>query len=424
MENVNPFESALKQLKDAASYLDVDSGTLEVLASPKRVIQASIPVRMDDGALKTFQGYRVHHNDSRGPTKGGLRFHEDTDLDEVRALAFWMTFKCAVVGIPYGGAKGGVTVDPKKLSLTELERLARGFVRVFRGELGPTKDIPAPDVNTNAQIMGWMADEYSRVVGEYTPGVITGKPIAVGGSLGREEATGRGGLITLQEIAKKHGLRPQETTVAIQGFGNVGYHFARLAHDAGYKIVAIADSRGAIYDMRRQGMDPENVMRTKQSRGSIEGVYCAGSVCDGENYQKITSQELLELDVDIVVPAALENVITEGNAADIRARFVLELANGPVHFLADIILKENEIVVVPDILANAGGVVVSYLEWLQNRQSEYWPEDRVNERLEEYIISAWHSVSEASEEYRTDYRSAAYIVALKRLVATIEARRE
>lgn len=418
------FESAVAQLHHAAKYFSVDPGVLEVLAHPKRVIQASIPVRMDNGRLRTFQGYRVHHNDSRGPTKGGLRFHPDTNLDEVQALAFWMTFKCAVADIPYGGAKGGITVDPKTLSLTELERLSRGFVRVFRDEIGPRKDIPAPDVNTNPQIMGWMADEYSQVVGEYTPAVITGKPIAVGGSLGREEATGRGGAMILKEMAKRFGLQPADTTIAVQGFGNVGYYFAQFAHALGYKVVAISDSRGAIYDKRRVGMDPENVLQAKQSKGSIEGVYCAGSVCDGENYEKISNEELLKLDVDILVPAALENVITEANVADVRATYILELANGPIDRAANRALMDRKIPVIPDILANAGGVIVSYLEWLQNLQSEYWPEDRVNKRLEEYMMAAWHNVCAASEEHGCDFRTAAYVVALKRLVASIEARRE
>lgn len=420
----NPFEGSLKQLHKAASYLKIDPGILEVLASPKRVIQASIPVRMDDGRLKTFQGFRVHYNDSRGPTKGGLRFHPETNLDEVKALAFWMTFKCATVNIPYGGAKGGITVDPKELSLTELERLSRGFIRIFRDAIGPDKDIPAPDVNTNPQIMGWMADEYSHVTGRYNPGVVTGKPIEVGGSQGREQATGRGGVQVLLELCKKLGKTPSELTVAIQGFGNVGYYVAKFAHEAGFKIIAISDSRGAIHDKRHQGMDPEHVMATKQARGSIEGVYCVGSVCDSENYEKISNEALLELECDVLIPAALENVITEENANRIKAKVVFEMANGPVTPEADEILLKKQITILPDILANAGGVTVSYFEWLQNLQSAYWSEERVNQRLSEYMQRAWNDVSQTSEEYKVDYRTAAYILALKRLVATIQARRE
>jgi glutamate dehydrogenase (NADP+) len=365
--------------------------------------------------VKVFTGYRVQHSNLRGPYKGGLRYHPKVDVHEVKALALWMTMKCAVVGIPMGGGKGGIKVDPKRLSAAELERLTRGFTRAMRDVFGPERDVPAPDVNTNPVIMGWIADEYGKLVGTPAPAVVTGKSLDQGGSPGREAATGQGAFYVLEELARQRGLTPPQTTVVVQGFGNVGYHIARLMHAAGYRIIGLSDSRGGIVDLRQRGMDPAHVMATKQARGTIGGMYCVGSVCDGENYRAISNQELLELPCDVLVPAALESQITAENAGRIKAKLVLELANGPTTPEADEALARRQVVVAPDILVNAGGVTVSYFEWLQNRSGERWTEAEVLERLEPTMRAAFRDVWQRAERYRTSLRTAAFVLALERL---------
>lgn len=416
------FKNALKQLENIAQFTEVNPNAFEVLKNPLRIFDVAIPVRMDNGAIRIFRGYRVQYNDARGPFKGGIRFHEEVELDEVKALAFWMTFKTAVLDLPYGGAKGGITVDPKRLSLRELERLTRGYVRAIKEYIGPTRDIPAPDVNTNPTIMGWMEDEYSTLEGVNTPGSVTGKPLELGGSQGREAATGHGGLVVLNALMKKLGKKPQQTTVVVQGFGNVGYHFARLAHKAGYKIIGIADSQGGIYDKREKGMDPDHVMETKLARGTIDGVYCAGTVCDYENYSAVDARKILEKPCDVLVPAAIENQIAKDNVGRIKANIILELANGPTTPEADEVFAKKEKVVVPDILANAGGVTVSYFEWVQNRENFYWSEKEVMERLNTMMEKSFSDVWAIHKEKKVGLRTAAYILGAKRIVGNLQAR--
>ncbi len=412
---MNPFENAQAQLHKAAAVMKLAPDILELLSHPDRVIEVAVPVKMDDGSLKVFDGYRVQYNKARGPYKGGLRFHSQTDINEVKALAFWMSIKCAVVDLPFGGAKGGITVDPKKLSAGELERLTRSFTRAIAPFIGPQIDVPAPDVNTNPKIMDWLVDEYGRLQGKVVPAVVTGKSIEQGGSLGRTAATGQGGFYILREVAKKLKLKPSETTVAIQGFGNVGYHMAKLVYQAGYKLIAISDSHGAMFDKRGLGMDPDNIMKTKQERGLVGGCYCVGSVCDCENYTEISNEALLELKVDVLIPAALESVITEKNAGKVKAKVILELANGPTTPEADVILQKKGVMVVPDVLANAGGVTVSYFEWLQNIQNYNWTEQMVLEKLEPIMVKSFNTVYAAGEKYGVDLRMAAYTVALDRI---------
>ncbi len=422
MPKANPYRNALAQLRRAAELGGLSPHALAILRQPQRIFQVAIPVTLDDGTTKIFEGYRVQYNDARGPFKGGIRFHPQTNLDEVKALAFWMAVKCAVVNIPFGGAKGGVTVDPKRLSARELEALSRGWVRAMQKYLGPQVDIPAPDVYTTPKIMAWMVDEYSRLTGSWQPGAFTGKPLAVGGSAGREYSTGQGGLEVLTAYLRKWKRTPAKTTVAIQGFGNVGFHTAQLLHRAGYKVVALSDSRGGILDLRRRGMDPAHVMATKRERGMISGVYCVGTVCDETNYRAVTNAQLLTLDVDVLVPAALENAITGENAGRVRAKVVLEMANGAVTPEADAKLRRKGAVVLPDILANAGGVVGSYFEWVQNLTNSYWPEAKVLERLHQVMTTAFDEVWASSRDLKTDLRTAGWIVATRRIAQAIEAR--
>lgn len=412
------FEMSLERLDRAAKYCEVDEETLERLRHARSVMQVSIPIRMDDGTLRVFEGYRVQHNDILGPTKGGLRFHPSTDLDEVKALAFWMTFKCAAVGIPFGGGKGGVTVDPKALSRLELERLSRGFVGRMAGFIGPDTDIPAPDVYTNATIMGWMVDEYSKLNRGKAPCAFTGKPVSVGGSLGREDATGRGAYFCIKELERLKAWVPAEKTIAIQGFGNAGQHVARLLHHDGYRVVAVSDSRGGIY--QPGGVNVPKVIEEKNRQRTLSGLYCEGSVCqceecDCEGTEMITNQALLELDVDILIPAAMENQITEDNAMRIKAPYIVEVANGPVNAAADDILGQHGVTVVPDILANAGGVTVSYFEWVQNRIGDRWRETKVHSRLREVMGDAFRAIHGKMEALGVDFRTAAYVHALERL---------
>ncbi len=415
----NIFDDAIKRLDRAFEFAAIDREAVERLKHPKAILQVAVPVRMDDGSLQIFEGYRVRHDDSRGPGKGGIRFHPDVNLHEVKALAFWMTCKCAVVGIPYGGAKGGVVVNPKDLSRLELERLSRGFIRQIGEFIGPEIDIPAPDVYTNAMIMGWMMDEYSKMQGQRTPAVITGKPIPLGGSLGREDATGRGAYYCIKELERRKGWDPGQIRVAVQGFGNAGQHVARLLHEDGYRIVAVSDSKGGI--LKEDGFDVPSLIRFKNESRQLKAVYCDGSVCEMVDAATISNDELLTLDVDVLIPAALENVITRENAGRVKAPVIVEVANGPTTNDGDAVLNEAEKLVVPDILANAGGVTVSYFEWVQNKQGYYWTEPQVHERLKEIMSREFDAVYQFADTHGIDMRTAAYAHALTRIGQAIEA---
>ena len=413
------FEDALSHLDAAFKYAEIDPEAVGRLKHPKAALEVSVPVRMDDGSLNIFTGYRVQHDNTRGPTKGGIRFHPNVNLDEVKALAFWMTFKCAIVGIPYGGAKGGICVDPKRLSRLELERLSRSYIVQVADFIGPEKDIPAPDVYTNAMIMGWMMDEYSKIMRRYTPSVITGKPIELGGSLGREDATGRGAYYCIKELEKKNGWQPKDITIAVQGFGNGGQHVANLLFNDGYRIVAVSDSKGAIYSDK--GFNIPSLIHAKRELHEVKAVYCEESVCEAVPAKTITNEELLELDVDILIPAALENVITHANASNIQAKIIVEVANGPVASNADLILRKKNILVIPDILANAGGVTVSYFEWVQNRNGYYWTTDEIHHKLQHIMSREFNLIYHTMEKNNIDMRTAAYAHALDRLGKAVAA---
>ena len=417
---MNIFEEARKRLSKALQFIEVSDDVIEKLTYPKSTLDVSIPVRMDDGSLKVFNGFRVIYDDTRGPGKGGVRYHPKASLDEVRALAFWMTFKCAALGLPFGGAKGAIIVDPKTLSKFELERLSRGYIDAIADSIGPDKDILAPDMYTNAMIMGWMADQYNIIRRVQSPCVITGKPLELGGSAGREEATGRGAYYVIKEIMKREGKRPEDTTVAVQGFGNAGYYVAKLLYDDGYKIVALSDSKGGIFSA--DGLVPDDVKKFKEETRKLEAVYCEGSVCHIEKHENISNDELLSLDVDILIPAAMENQIVGANVSKVRARTIVEVANGPVTAEADDILSTMGIHVIPDILANSGGATVSYFEWVQNRAGFYWTEKRVNATLEDMITKEYRKISEISELKKIDLRTATYIHALSRIAGAIEAK--
>jgi len=405
------FDNALDQLKEASDGVPELEVVARSLQRPKRVVEVTFPVRLDDGSVRRLTGYRVQYDDSRGPFKGGIRFHPATDLDEVKALAFWMAIKCAVVDVPFGGGKGGVCVEPRDLSAGELERLSRSFIRGIAPVIGQDVDVPAPDVNTDARIMGWFLDEYERVTGRHEPGVVTGKPLVLGGSRGRTAATGQGGLFALAAHLKREGRPLDGVTAAVQGFGNVGHHFARLARQQGCRIIAVSDSRGAVFD--RQGLDPDRLSEHKRRTGSVAGV--GGS-------EAISEAELLGAEVDILVPAALENQITPDNVADIRAETVLELANGPTMPEAEKVLIADGRTVIPDVLANSGGVAVSYFEWVQNRQGHYWTEDEVNGRLQELMEAAYAATRDLADEAGLTLRQAAFVLALRRIGQAQEAR--
>ncbi len=410
MTKVNPFKSAMQQLKNAAAVLELDKNTLELLQKPTRVISVSIPITMDNGSTRVFEGYRVQYNDSRGPYKGGLRFHPQVNMDEVKALAFWMCIKNAVVDVPYGGGKGGIAVDPKKLSKGELERLSRKFIDLIYKDIGPHIDVPAPDVNTTPQIMGWMVDEYSKLVGKFTPAVITGKPLSMGGSEGREEATGFGGVEILKQAASALKLK-KGSTVAIQGIGNVGSFFGELAAASGFKVVAVSDSKGGIYNPT--GLDMNKVMEHKKALGSLHNFPGATMV---------TNEKLLELPVDILVPAALENQLHKANAKKVKAKLIIEMANGPTTPEADIIFHKRGIWVIPDVLSNSGGVSTSYLEWVQNLSGYSWPKDEVLKKLTAYMVEAWKNVMMVRTQYQTDFRNAAFILAINRIAEAMHSR--
>ncbi|PJA46356.1 glutamate dehydrogenase [Candidatus Uhrbacteria bacterium CG_4_9_14_3_um_filter_50_9] len=399
----NPFENALSQLKRATALTSFDEKFLKRIGHPNRQIRVSIPVEMDDGRLNMFEGYRVQFNNARGPYKGGIRFHQDTDIEEVKALAFWMALKCAVVNIPMGGGKGGVTVNPKELSKGELERLSRGWMRAMADVVGPQKDVPAPDVNTTPQIMQWMSDEFGKITGDTSGAVITGKPLEAGGSEGRGTATAQGGFYVFEALRKRLGL-PETCTVAIQGFGNAGQFAAKLWHEAGHKVVAVSDSQSAIRNSA--GIDILALIEHKRS---------TRSVADFAGAETFTSDDVLYEPCDLLIPAALENQIHEGNADRIQAKAILELANGPITPEADDILHAKGTPVVPDILANAGGVTVSTFEWEQNLKGEHWGEEAVFERLKQIMEREAVLIADRAKELNTDLRRAAFVVALERI---------
>jgi glutamate dehydrogenase/leucine dehydrogenase len=409
----NPYEAVLRLLDIASQRLKLDPGLHEMLKRPMRTIMVNIPVIMDDGGLQVFTGYRVQYNDILGPTKGGIRYHPDLTLDEVIALSAWMTFKTAVTGLPLGGGKGGIRCNPKEMSKGELERLTRGYTRAMARNIGPNYDVPAPDVYTDAQTMAWIMDEYSDIVGYNAFGVVTGKPVHVGGSLGRNEATSRGVMYTIIEAAKHLGLELKGATAVIQGYGNVGFHSARLLKEIGCKIVAVSDSKGAIYNAK--GLDPIEALEHKNQTGSVAGY--KGST-------NITNEELLELECDILVPSALENQITVVNAGKIKAKIVAEGANGPTTPEADEILYKNGVFVIPDILANSGGVIVSYFEQVQNQMNFYWTEEEVRSRLKNTIETAFKSVLDVSLAYKVNMRVAAYMNAVRRVADAMFTRKK
>ncbi|MFP5268945.1 Glu/Leu/Phe/Val family dehydrogenase [Coleofasciculus sp.] len=408
------------RLQAAMKHVLISEDAIARLKHPKMSLSVSIPVRMDDGSLQMVQGYRVRYDDTRGPGKGGVRYHPNVSLDEVQSLAFWMTFKCAVLNLPFGGAKGGVTVNPKALSKLELERLSRGYIDAIADFIGPDVDILAPDVYTNAMIMGWMMDQYSIIRRQISPGVVTGKPITMGGSVGRDGATAAGAYFVIESIAPKLDLTPQYTTIAIQGFGKAGAVLAELLAKAGYKVVAISDSQGGIY--AKKGLDIPSIRQYKTSSQSLQAVYCQDTVCNIVEHEQLTNAELLALDVDILIPAALENQITLDNVNDIRARYIFEVANGPITSEADKVLDSKGILVFPDILVNAGGVTVSYFEWVQNRSGLYWTLAKVNEHLKQKIVEESQQIWSISKELAVSLRTAAYVHALNRLGEALNAK--
>jgi glutamate dehydrogenase (NAD(P)+) len=411
-EKMNPFEVAQRQLDMAAAILKLDPGVHALLREPMRELHVTLPVRMDDGTIKVFKGFRVQYNDARGPTKGGIRFHPEETIDTVRALAAWMTWKCAVVDIPLGGGKGGVICNPKEMSVGELERLSRAYIRAVGRILGPEKDIPAPDVYTTPQIMAWMMDEFSALKGYNAPGVITGKPIPLGGSQGRGDATARGGMYCIREAAKVLGVDLKGAPTAIQGYGNAGLFAHKLSEELlGVKVVAVSDSKGGIYDPK--GLNLEKLSKYKDNTGSVVGFPGA---------KTISNEELLELDVTLLIPAALEGVITDKNAGKIKAKILAELANGPTTPEADDILYKNGVYVIPDFLCNAGGVTVSYFEQVQNAYNYYWEIGEVYEKLDKKMTAAFHAVDQTAKKYKVHNRLGAYLVSVSRVAEAVKLR--
>jgi len=411
MPNPNILEAALTRLDEAARHVEIDADVLEKLKYPRETTKARLLIRMDDGSRKSFLAWRCRYDDTRGPTKGGIRFHPESTIEEVETLAFWMTIKCAVTNLPYGGGKGAIQVDPKALSKSELERLSRAYVQAFARTIGPDRDIPAPDVYTNAMIMGWMADEYGTIHGQPVPAVITGKPIALGGSLGREDATARGGFYLTCHLRERLGLPSEGLKLAIQGFGNAGQHAARLFDSIGAKIVAVSDSSGAVY--KADGLNLEALYAAKKAGQSVVSADHGGQV--------IAADDLIGVECDVLVPSAMEDMIHKDNAHQVKAKLVLELANGPITPEADALLAEKGVLVLPDILANAGGVTVSYFEWVQNRQGLYWELDEVQSRLKVIMEREGDVVWGIAEDKTVSLRTAAYIHALGRLATAIEA---
>lgn len=413
------FTTALNQLDEATRYLKLEDWIWERLKHPERIVQVSFPLIRDNGRRQVIEGYRVQYNSARGPYKGGIRYHPQVDLDEVKALAFWMAIKCAVAGIPFGGGKGGVTINPKDLSSAELERLTRGYTRAISEVIGPDQDVPAPDVNTNAQTMAWIADEYSRRQGRWVPAVVTGKPVEIGGSLGRDEATGRGGVILLThllQLIKEKGFEVEldqnraKITVAVQGFGKVGFYLSQILSEEGFTVMAVSDSQGAIYC--QGGLNPQEVWEHKKR---------SGSVINYQGAETIKAKELLSLPVVILAPAALEGQLTKENASEIQAKLILEMANGPTTPEADGILKERGVFIVPDVLANAGGVTVSYFEWVQNRTGEIWSRERVRETLDQIMARAVRDIQAITVELKIPtWRTAAFVLAVRRITQAIK----
>ncbi len=405
------LDSVLTDLDLAAELLELESSCHEVLRYPQRTLTVSVPVRMDDGSIRVFTGYRVHHSYVRGPSKGGIRYHPDVTLDETIALAMIMTWKCAVVDIPLSGAKGGVVCDPKSMSVGELERMTRRYTFMIMPLIGPEQDIPAPDIQTDAQVMAWIMDTYSMFKGYSVPGVVTGKPVNIGGTLGRSTATGRGCMFAVLEALKHQGIKMKGSTVAIQGYGNVGSSVACFLQDRGLKVIAVSDSTGGI--LRRDGLDARRVLEHKKKTGTVVGA---------KDTEEISNKELLELECDVLIPAAIENVITQRNASEVRARIVAEAANGPVTSRADRILNEAGIFIVPDILANAGGVTVSYFEWVQDIASHFWAKEDVVSRLEGVMVNAFREVVETSREHGTGMRLGALVLAVDRVAEAFSTR--
>lgn len=401
---MNTFDNALLQLNKSLDILGADENTRAVLQAPERILEFSLPLKMDDGSIKVFTGYRSQYNSALGPYKGGIRFHQEVDEAEVKSLSLWMTLKTAVVNLPLGGGKGGITINPKELSLSELERLSRLYIQRLYKYIGPKEDVPAPDVYTTPQIMAWMMDEYSKLTGEFNPGVITGKPIINGGSQARGFSTAQGGYYTLRELLKKEGKSPEETTVSIQGFGNAGMNMAKILSKAGYKIIAVSDSKGGMHNS--EGFNIAEMVNTKVNKGTVT---------EHNTGSQITNEELLELEADVLVPCALNDVITKDNANNIKVKYIVELANGPISPEGEAILDANGIITIPDILANAGGVATSYLEQVQNSMNYYWTEEEVLEKLEKIMVSSFDSVWEMKEKKNINLRMAAYVVALERI---------
>jgi glutamate dehydrogenase (NAD(P)+) len=410
-EELNPFKIARQQFNKAADYLDLDESTRHVLSNAKRQLIVSIPVKMDGGDVQVFEGYRVQHNIARGPAKGGIRYHPNVTLDEVKALASWMTWKCATVGIPYGGGKGGVICDPKSLSKGELERLTRRYAFEIAPIIGPDRDIPAPDVYTDSQTMAWIMDTISMVRGHTELGVVTGKPLSLGGSQGRHEATARGALYTLREACNVRGVKMKDARVAVQGFGNAGSIIARLLAEDGARVVAVCDSKCGLY--AENGLDIQAVLKHKEETSSLQGF--AGA-------KEIASNDVLEVECDILCPSALENSITAANVGKVKAKIIAELANGPTTPAADEFLFKSGVFLIPDILANAGGVTVSYYEWVQDQYSFFWSEKQINETLEQTMKTAFKSVYETAQRYKTDMRTGAYILAVGRVAEATRVR--
>ncbi|NCQ69662.1 MAG: Glu/Leu/Phe/Val dehydrogenase [Microcystis aeruginosa L111-01] len=414
------FTDASSRLERALKYVSISDDAIERLKYPKASLSVSIPVRMDNGTLRIFQGYRVRYDDTRGPGKGGVRYHPNVSIDEVQSLAFWMTFKCALLDLPFGGAKGGITLNPKELSKAELERLSRGYIEGIADFIGPDVDILAPDVYTNEMIMGWMMDQYSIIRRKISPAVVTGKPLTMGGSRGRDTATGTGAFHVIHSLLPKLDKKPANTTVAVQGFGNAGAIVADLLAKAGYQVVAVSDSQGGIY--REKGLDIASIRQYKQEHREITAIYCQDTVCHIMEHEAISNEELLALDVDVLIPAALENQITAENADRVRAKYIFEVANGPTTSEADRILESKGILVFPDILVNAGGVTVSYFEWVQNRSGLYWQLNEINERLKERMVTQAEKVWSFAQEFDISLRNAAYAQAIARLGEALDAK--
>ncbi len=408
---MNAFQNALQQLHRAAKAGGISEEDIEILKAPQTIIQVTFPVRMENRKIKYIRGYRVQYNNVKGPTKGGIRFHPNVDLDEVTALAFWMSIKNAVVNIPFGGGKGGVVINPKEHSEIELERISRAFIKAIYKNIGPKTDIPAPDVYTDSQTMGWMMDEYEALRGEYAPGIITGKPVSIGGSRGREVATAMGGFFILQEAVKTYKINPKKAKIVIQGFGNVGANIAKILYEQGYTVIAVSDSKCGIYN--ENGLDIPAVMEHKNKKSTLKG-YKEG--------EEITNEQLLELKCDILIPAALEEVINKNNAPNVKAKLILELANGPLTTDADEILRKKGTVIIPDVVGNAGGVVVSYFEWAQNNYGLYWHEEEIFNRLQTWMSTAYQEVQNKSELREASLRDAAFILAIERIIEAAKAR--